>query len=63
MTTIYVTFTDAGEATIQGVFAVDQPPGVYENYGSVDSSDPRYKSWYDAQPDWTKIGYVTPDSE
>lgn len=48
-TTIYVSFVDSSETTVNGVFS---GPGnsveVWPHQGALPSNDPRYSAYYDA---------------
>lgn len=50
METLNVQFADATEAAIITYFASPQDPAAYENLGTVTTSDPRWKAFYDANP-------------
>ncbi len=54
MTTLNVQFSDASEEIIVSYFGSPQDPAVYQNLGTVDTSDPRWKTYFDAQADWVK---------
>lgn len=47
-TTLYVQFSDSSETAIITYFGGPQPDGAYSNYGSLDTSDARWKAFYDA---------------
>lgn len=48
MTDIYVQFSDAQSATIESYFSCPQDPSVYPNLGTIQSTDPRWKTFYDS---------------
>lgn len=45
---IFVQFSDSTEATIIAVFSEPQDETIYPNQGALESSDPRYSTWYSA---------------
>jgi hypothetical protein len=45
-----VQFSDSSGATIIGYFGAPQAPTVWENMGTVEASDARWKTYYDSQP-------------
>lgn len=47
-TTLNVQFADSSESTIDAYFASPQDPSAYANLGTVDTSDPRWASFYEA---------------
>lgn len=49
MTTIYVQFADATDASIVSQFSCPQDPDIWPNQGTVESNDPRWKTYYDEQ--------------
>ena len=49
MTQIYVQFEDAKEGVIISCFGAQQDETVWPNQGVVDSSDLRWKAYYDKQ--------------
>lgn len=60
--TLYVSFTDATKATVNGVFA---GPGnsteVWPYQDSILSSDARYTAYYTAQGEWAALtGLIAP---
>ncbi|WP_133062322.1 hypothetical protein [Paraburkholderia hospita] len=50
MQKLYVQFSDSTETTIVAWFAVEQNPEGLANSGNVDSSDARYRAFYDGLP-------------
>lgn len=54
MANINVQFSDDTETTVVGFFGSPQDPNFYPNIGEIDSSDPRWKSYYDNQPAWVQ---------
>jgi hypothetical protein len=60
MTTLNVQFADSTETVIVSYFAGPQNPDAYPNLGTVDIGDTIWKSFYDAQPPWVKIGMPAP---
>ncbi|WP_175725176.1 hypothetical protein [Burkholderia ambifaria] len=48
MTTLNVEFSDETESRIVAYFAAQQDPDVYENLGTVDTSDERWSIFYNA---------------
>lgn len=47
---IYVQFSDSTDTSILSSFGGPQDPDVYANLGTVDSSDPRWLTYYDLFP-------------
>lgn len=60
MATVFVEFSDSTEQTILAAFAVQQPGSAYANLGSLDSSDPRWKTYYSALPVSAQISLPQP---
>lgn len=61
MTTLYVQFSDETETVIQSVFANPQDPEIYPNQGEVDTSDERYRAFYNSLPLIIRNGLPEPD--
>ena len=57
---IDVQFSDSAETTIVSWFACPQDPTVYPNQGQVDTSDNRYKAFFDARPVSMQKGLPAP---
>ena len=57
---IYVNFTDLSETAIDQHFGAPQDVAVYPNFGSVDATDSRWKTFYEAQPAFIKSYLPTP---
>jgi hypothetical protein len=49
MTTLNVQFTDVTQKFICSYFASSQDPSAHSNLGTVDSSDARWKAFWDGQ--------------
>lgn len=60
MTTVYVQFADSTDAMIVAAFAVAQNPAYYPNSGEVDTSDARWKTYYDSLPEFAQVGWPAP---
>lgn len=60
MATINVQFSDASQEAIISYFGSPQDPEVVSNFGTVETSDPRWKAYYDTQADWVKPYLPTP---
>lgn len=56
-----VQFSDNAEETIIGYFASPQDPTVWPNMGTVETTDARWKTYYDAQSDISKMYLPAPD--
>jgi hypothetical protein len=50
MTTLCVQYSDTTEAVIVSYFGSPQDPSVYPGYGTVETSDARWKTFYDSEP-------------
>jgi hypothetical protein len=50
MATLNVQFADSTEQVISTYFASPQDPVVWQNQGTVESTDARWKAFVDAQP-------------
>ena len=50
MTLLYVQFADDTEEVIISYFGSPNDPEVWPNQGTVEQSDPRWKTYWDAQP-------------
>jgi hypothetical protein len=61
MTTISVQFADDAEEVIVTYFGGPQDLASFSNYGTVESTDPRWKAYYDSQPDWIQPYLPGPD--
>ncbi|MDR5813305.1 hypothetical protein QCE62_06830 [Caballeronia sp. LZ033] len=61
MTIIYVQFSDETDTEIISQFSCPQDPADWPNQGTVDSSDPRWKTYYDEQPAFIQGFLPTPD--
>ncbi len=60
MTAVNVLFSDGSAATIIGYFSSPQTEANYPNFGSVDSTDSRWKTYYEAQPDFIQVTLPPP---
>jgi hypothetical protein len=49
MTTVNVQFSDSSEGAVVAYFAGPQNASIYENCGTVDVAEARWKSFYQAQ--------------
>lgn len=49
MTTVNVQFSDSSESTIISYFSSPQDPEVWPNTGTVETTDARWKTYYEAQ--------------
>jgi hypothetical protein len=49
MSTINVQFSDSTKSIIVAYFASPQDPDIWENLGEVDTSDARWKAYFDKQ--------------
>lgn len=58
---VNVQFEDETEAVIISYFAGPQDPAYWKFQGTVDSSDPRWHTYYNSLPDWLKPYLPTPD--
>lgn len=56
-----VQFSDATESTIVSYFAGPQDPQVFPNQGQVDTSDSRWKTFFDSLPAYVQQYLPTPD--
>lgn len=54
MTTLNVQFADNAEAIIISYFGAPQNSSVYENVGTVDTSDAKWKTYFESQPVWAQ---------
>jgi hypothetical protein len=50
MSTINVEYSDGTETTVTGFFGSTQDPEVFPNQGTLETSDARWKTYYEAQP-------------
>lgn len=61
MTMIYVQFADATQDRVISYFGCPQDEEAFPNQGEIDTSDPRWKAYYDAQdPFWIQPGLPAP---
>ncbi|WP_175867855.1 hypothetical protein [Burkholderia diffusa] len=56
-----VQFADATEAVVISYFGAPQGSTVYQNLGTLDSSDRRWKEYYEAQPTQNQQFLPVPD--
>lgn len=61
MTTIYVQFSDDTDTTIISYFSCPQDPDVWPNQGTIESNDPRWKTYYDQQSPFIQGFMPAPD--
>jgi hypothetical protein len=61
MTTIFVQFSDAAEATIIGYAASAQPMTTWPYQGTIDTSDSRWATYYSSKDVQSQIGLPIPD--
>jgi hypothetical protein len=57
---IYVQFSDATEAAIAAYWTTPQDPSVYPNQGEVDSSDARWRTFYETCSPYNQAMLPTP---
>lgn len=57
MRTLYVQFTDTTNTTINGWFAWPDP-----SYTAIESNDPRWLTYYNAQGAWLQAQLPAPNS-
>ncbi|HIE4193436.1 MULTISPECIES: hypothetical protein [Burkholderia] len=50
MATIYVQFTDSAETDVSSVFPCPQDEDLYPNQGEMETSDARYKAFFESLP-------------
>jgi len=48
MVALYVQFSDSTETEITSIFSCPQNPSSFPNQAEIDSSDSRYKAYYEA---------------
>lgn len=56
-----VQFQDSTEQVIVSYFGSPQDPAYYPNLGTVDTSDPRWRTFYELFPSWMSAGMPPPD--
>ncbi|MFP1728043.1 hypothetical protein ACLEDY_05375 [Lonsdalea quercina] len=61
MTTIYVQFSDDSESEIVSLFGNPQDEKYWPHQGTVDSSDARYKTYYENMPEIARENWPVPD--
>ncbi|MCT9017166.1 hypothetical protein N6G05_26805 [Cupriavidus gilardii] len=61
MTTIYVQFADETEEVIVSYFGIPQDPDYWKNQGTVESSDPRWKAYYESMASLREMGVILPE--
>lgn len=61
MATIYVQFSDSKETAISSIFSCPQDPVLYFNQGEIDTSDDRYKSFFNSLPAVNQANLPSPD--
>lgn len=49
MTEICIQFSDSTETAIVSYFGSPQDPEVFQNYAQIDTSDTRWKAYFDEQ--------------
>jgi hypothetical protein len=60
MTTFNVQFADSTEQTVTAYFSSPQDAATYENLGTLDSSDVRWKTYYASLSGMLQIGLPAP---
>lgn len=60
MTTVNVLF-NSDKTEVAVYFASPQDPEIYPGYGVIESSDPRWREYYNAQPELLQRGLPSPD--
>ncbi|MFM0328163.1 hypothetical protein [Paraburkholderia strydomiana] len=60
MTTINVQFADDAHSEIVSYFDSEQDSTAWPNQGTVDSSDPRWKAYYEALSSMMQSGLPAP---
>ncbi len=50
MVTLYVQFTDSTETVVSSVFPCPQDADLYPNQGEMETSDARYKAFFESLP-------------
>lgn len=61
MVTLNVQFADSTEQAVVAYFACPQDATAYPNQGQVPSSDARYETFFNAQPESMQKGLPSPD--
>ncbi|MBN3813286.1 hypothetical protein, partial [Paraburkholderia sp. Ac-20347] len=61
MNTVNVQFSDSGEETVISCFGTPQDPVEWPNQGVLDSSDARWKAFYDTLPSWVQVTLPSPE--
>lgn len=59
-TTIHCQFDSPDAEKLISVFGAPQDPSVYSNLSTVQSDDPRYVAYYEAQWEWVKRCFIKP---
>jgi hypothetical protein len=54
MTNLNVQFADSSDAVIVSYFGAPQNAAIYGNMGTVDTSDAKWKDYFESQPVWVK---------
>jgi hypothetical protein len=62
MTALNVQFSDSTQATIIAYFSSPQDPSEYANLGTVDTSDARWKTFYNSLGPIEQEGLPAPTS-
>ena len=62
MSTIYVQFLDESEEEIVSIFGSPQDEKFWPHQGTVDSSDSRYKDYYENMPEISREHLPNPES-
>lgn len=57
---IFVQFSDASQTAIVSYFGSPQDPAAYQNQGSIEPTDARWKTFYDALPLSMRDGLPVP---
>ena len=61
MATVNIMFSDATETVVIAYFAGPQDPEFYPNQATMDTSDPRWKTFYESMPDYLQEWLPRPD--
>ena len=63
MTTLYIAFTDESGSAIASFFSGPQDKAGFPYQATIESSDPKWKAFYDSVPEMMRNGLPEPDSD
>ena len=63
MTTLYIAFTDESGSAIASFFSGPQDKAAFPHQATIETSDPKWKAFYESIPEMMRDGLPAPTSE